>query len=75
MKIAPRNKVDLELLHHILGNRSTGSLIAGDTEDICQDIELRIDIDPFCPSCLISLMNEKFSSKNLLNPKAHFKWV
>ena len=37
-KIAPRNKVALELLHHILGHRSTRLLIAGDTAIFWQDI-------------------------------------
>ena len=30
-KVAPINKVSLELLHHGLGHRSTRSLMAGDT--------------------------------------------
>ena len=38
------------------------------------DIELRIDPDPFCTSCQISPINKKAISKNLLKPKATFKW-
>ena len=58
-KIAPRKKVNLELLYYILGHRSTRSLKAGDTPNFWQDIELRIDPDPFFTSCQISLMNKK----------------
>ena len=43
-KIAPINKVALELLHHRLGHRSTISLMSGDTVNVWQDIELRICI-------------------------------
>ena len=38
-------------------------------------IELRIDPDSFGTSFHIYSMNKKDSSKNPLNPKAHFKWV
>ena len=74
-KIAPRKKVDLELLHHRLGHRYTRSLMAGDTVNFWQDIELRIYPDPFFTSCKISSMSKKASSKNLLKPKAPFKWI
>ena len=49
-KIATRKKVVLELFHLILGHKSTRSLMAGDTANICKDIELRIYMDPFCTS-------------------------
>ena len=65
----------MELLYHILGHRSTRSLIAGDTKNNWKDVEVRIDPDPFCTSYQISLMNKKARSKNPLKPKAHFKWV
>ena len=45
-KVKPRNKVALELLHHRLGHMYTISLIAGDTANVWQDIELKISI-PF----------------------------
>ena len=41
-KLATRKKVDLELLHQILGHTSTISLMDEDTGDIWQDIGLRI---------------------------------
>ena len=47
--------------------------MAGDTENVWKDIELRIYTDPFCTSCQISSMNKKARSKNPLKPKAHFK--
>ena len=37
----------LGLLHHRLGHRSINSLMAGDTENVWKDIELRIDPDHF----------------------------
>ena len=74
-KVSPRKKVALELLHHRLGHRSTILLMDGDIENVCQDIELRIDPYPFCTSCQISSMNKNSRSKNPLKPKAPFKWV
>ena len=46
-KLTSRNKIALELLHQRLGHRSTRSLLAGDTANFWEDIELRIDPDPF----------------------------
>ena len=73
-KLAPRKKVALELLHQILGNRYTRSLIARGTADVWKDIDFRIYIFPLCTSCQISSMNKKDGSKNLLEPKVPFKW-
>ena len=42
-----RKKIALELLHKILGHRSTRSLISGDTANFWEDVELIIDPDPF----------------------------
>ena len=70
-----RKKIALELLHKILGQRSTRPLLAGDTANVWEDIELRIDPDPFCTSCQISSMNKKARSKIPLKPKAPFKSV
>ena len=49
--------------------------MAGYSENVWKDIELRIYPDPFCTSCQISSMNKKAISKNQLNPKASFTWV
>ena len=49
-KFPERKKIALELLHQILGHRSTRSLLAGDTANIWEDVELIIDQDPFCTS-------------------------
>ena len=47
-KILPsRKKIALELLHQRLGHRSTRSFLARDTANVWEDIELRIDPDPF----------------------------
>ena len=69
-----RNKIALELLHQRLRHRSTRLLLAGDTANVWEDVELRIDLDPFCTSCQISSMNKKARSKIPLKPKAPFKW-
>ena len=50
-------------------------MLDGDTVDVWEDVELRIDPDPFCTSCQISSMNKKAGSKIPLKPKAPFKWV
>ena len=74
-KLPSRKKFALELLHQILGHRSTKSLLAGDTANVWEDIELRIYPDPFSTSCKISSMNKMAKSKIPLKPKAPFKWV
>ena len=53
-KFPARKKIALELLHQRLGHRSTRSLLAGDTSNVWEDVELRIYPDPFCTSCQIS---------------------
>ena len=74
-KLPARNKIDLKLLHQRLGNRSTRSLLAADNDNVWENIELRMDPDPFCTSCQISSRNKKARSKIPLNPKEPFKWV
>ena len=74
-KLPSRRKIALELLHHRLGHRSTIALLAGDNVNFWEDIELRIDPDPFFTSCQIFSMNKKARSKNPLKPKSPFKWV
>ena len=73
-KLTCRKKIVLELLHQRLGHRSTRSLLAGDAANVWEDIELRIDPDPFGTSFQTSSMNKKARSKNPLMPKAPFKW-
>ena len=59
-KINPkRKKIALELMHQRLGHRSTRSLVAGDTDNVWEDAELKINADPFCTSCKISSLNKK----------------
>ena len=55
-KLPPKKKIALELLHQILGHRSTISLLDGDNANVWEDVELRIYPDPFCTSCQISSM-------------------
>ena len=70
-----RKKIALKLMHQILGHRSTRSLLAGDTTNVWEYVELRIDPDPFCTSCQIYSINKKARSNIPLKPKAPFKWV
>ena len=70
-----RKRIALELLHQILGHRSTRSLLSGYTDNVWDDVELRVDPDPFCTSCQISSMKKKARSEISLNPKAPFKLV
>ena len=74
-KLPARKKIALELLHQRLGHRSTRSLLAGDTANVWEDVELRIDPKPLFTSCQISSMNKKDRSKIPLKVKAPFKWV
>ena len=46
-KLPAREEIDLELLHQRLGHRSTRSLLAGDTANVWEYVELRIDPDIF----------------------------
>ena len=50
-------------------------MLAGDTANFWEYVELIIDTDPFCTSCQISFMNKKARSNIPLKPKAPFKWV
>ena len=74
-KLPVRKKIALKLLHQRLGHISTRSLLAGDTANVWEDIELRIDPYLFCTSCQISSMNKKATYKIPLKPNAPFKWV
>ena len=47
-KLPARKKIALGLLHKRLGHISTRSLLAEDTANVWEYIELRIDLDPFC---------------------------
>ena len=74
-KFPAKKKFALELLHQRLGHRYTRSLLAGDTANVWEDVELIIDPDHFCRSCPISSINKKARSKIPLKPRAPFKWV
>ena len=64
-----------ELLNQRLGHRSKRSLLDVDTENVWQNIELRVDPDPFCTSFQISIINKKARSSKPLKSKTSFKWV
>ena len=74
-KLPARKVIALYILHQRLGHRFTRSLLAGDTDNVWEYIELRIYPDPFGTSCQIYSMNKNVGSKNLLKPKSPFKWV
>ena len=44
------------------------------TASVWQDIEIRVDTDPFYTSCQISTINKNSGSNTPLNPKTPFKW-
>ena len=62
-KFPARKKIALELLHQRLGHRSTRSLLAGDTENVWENVDLGIDPDPFCTLCQISSMKKRLGLK------------
>ena len=74
-KLPARKKIALELLHRKLGHKSTISLLAGDTTNVWEDIDLIIYPYPFCTSCQIYSTNKKAKSKILLKPEAPLRWV
>ena len=74
-KNTARKKIALELLHQILGHRSTRSLMSRDTANVWEDVELRICPDPFYTSCKISSMNKKARCNIPLMQKSPFNWV
>ena len=47
-KLLYKKKLALEFLHQRLGHRYTRSLMAGGTNNFWEDIELIINLDPFC---------------------------
>ena len=74
-KQIPKKKFSLELLYHRLGKISTRSLMARDTVNVWQYIELRVYPDTLFTSCQISTINRKSISKTSLKSKTPFKWV
>ena len=74
-KFPSRKKIALELLHKRLGHISTRSLLAGNSANVWENLEIRIDPDPFCTSCQIYLLNKNARSKIPLKSEAPFKWV
>ena len=50
-------------------------MLAGDTANVWEDVELRIDLDPFGTTFQISSMNKKARDKIPLKPKSTLKWV
>ena len=54
----PKKKVPLELLHQRLVHIPKRSLLDEDNVNVWQEIELRVDPDPFCTSFQISTINK-----------------
>ena len=52
-KLPARKNIALELLHQILGHRSTRSFSASDTANVWEDVDIRIYPVPFFTSCQI----------------------
>ena len=57
--------VSLGLLHQILGQRTTRSLLDVDTEIFWKDIDIRVYNDPFCTACQISTINKILDQRHL----------
>ena len=57
-KLIPKKKASLEFLHQILGYKYTKSILDGYTANAWQDIDIRVDPDPFCTSCPIFTINK-----------------
>ena len=74
-KANSKSKVSLELLHQILGHRSTRSLLDEDTVNIWKEIDIKVDTEPFFTSCQISTINKNPISKTPLKPNTPLKWV
>ena len=74
-KFPAGKKIALKFLHQRLGHIYARSLLAEDTANVWEDVELIIDPDPFCTSCKIPSMNKKARSNIPLKPKAPIKWV
>ena len=77
-KLPARKKIALELLHQRLGHRSTRSLIAGDTANVWEDVDLRIDPDPFCTPCQIYSMKKRLGLRSHSSQRHHssgFLWI
>ena len=77
-KLPSRKRIALELLHQILGHRSTRSLLPGDTANVCEYVELRIDPDTLCTSYQISQMKKTMGLKlhsSQRHPSSGFLWI
>ena len=48
--------------------------MTGDNANVWEDIDIRIDPDPVCPSCQIYSMHKKSRSKIPLKLRSPFKW-
>ena len=50
-------------------HRSTRLLLVGYASNVCQEIELRLDPDPYCSSCQTSTINKMLYQRHLWNPR------
>ena len=73
MCVWPRMVWTLELLHQILGHRSTRSLLDLILQFFGKDIYIRVDPDPFFTSCQISTIHKRDISETLLKLKTPLK--
>ena len=58
-KFPAGKKIALEFLHQRLGHIYARSLLAEDTANVWEDVELRIYPDPFSTSCQIYSMKKR----------------
>ena len=77
-KLPARKKIALELLHQIPGYRSTRSLLARDTANVWEDVELRIYSYPFYTSCQIPSMKKRLDLRfhsSQRHPSSGVLWI
>ena len=65
----PKRKVSLELFHQRLGHRYTKSPLAGDTVNVWQYIEIRVDPEQLFTSFQISTNNKRLDQRYTLKPR------
>ena len=67
--------IPMEILHQRQEHSPTRSILAGDSDKVWKETELRVDPDLFCTSFQIPTTNKNPISRIKLNTKTPFRWV
>ena len=70
-----KKKASLESWNHGLWHRPTRPILSGYNANIWQDVEIKVDPDPFYTSYQISMINKKARSKIPSKSKKPSKWL